>query len=206
MIMVALAVEESPVDLGAPEQMLACCFVADYLRDAGIRHPDLLSRLSRRFVEEAEQLLEDTHPAASSAERTPFTVEELIEAALHLALRELEAVHRTPSVPGVSAVPAAVNLSGDAQAGSSFSSDAEVQEVVPAQHTIHRRRTGQGLDGLALTRIQPEDVAPQSQRNPMRVQLRPKLLWIFRKGFWRRFWQQASAASNRWKLNLESLR
>ncbi|QDV29625.1 hypothetical protein Spb1_15380 [Planctopirus ephydatiae] len=219
MIMVAFAVEDSPVDLGSSAQIVARCHVADYLRDAGIRHPDLLSSLSKRFVEEAEQLLEDTQPAGMDGEHHPYSAAELCEAALRLALRELEST--------VELFPGAKDFSGKMTVipGGSNGGTAELQEapaelaegVEASSKTLGNSNSSRYLDRrlqgavphlaqISMVRIRPSDVAPESQKIAMRAQLRPKLLRVFRKGYWRGAWKNLCQVVTTVKLRLEPVR
>ncbi|MBA4029591.1 MAG: hypothetical protein C0478_01550 [Planctomyces sp.] len=232
MIMVAFAIEDTPVDLGTSAQIVARCHVADYLRDAGIRHPDLLSSLSRRFVEEAGHLLEDTQPTGGDVEPEAFTAAELCEAALRLAMRELEsAAEASLGLPKSASMgkngirtSIAVDQVATAQNGEplSHSSESAINgatdglsagiglEVVPgtpsrmAEHRL--KAAGQRLEMMSMSRIHPDDVAPPSQRTAMHAQLRPRLIRFFRKGYWRTLWRSTCKTVATWRVTLEPVR
>lgn len=184
-----LAIQSSPAPAEAEDaEQHRCldqarCVVAEYLRDWGLRDPELVALESRRIV----------NRAASYLSRTSHQIRErpLCETAVRLAVDEIEA--------WIAQLASGVR-------GSCL--DAKVTTRLPHEVAVHspdllRHRNRLPARMLLVLEQSVSPVIPSTRPQQMQPQPRTRLWKILRKGYWRPTRRSAAAM---WSTCMDQVR
>lgn len=156
----------------------ARCVVAEYLRDWGLRDPELVALETRRIVRRA-----DNHLARDGGEPT---AQALSETAIRLTIEEIETW--ISQMASQSRRRNNGHPNGHGSMGESAFHSPDL--------THHRNRLPARLLFILEQSVSP--VVPSTRRREMRPQPRTRLWKVLRRGYWRQLWKSALACCGRW--------